>query len=348
MQELLGRLGALDPEVGQGLRVIASFDELMSGAVAVRGLLAAASALSGATAGAEIDGATLRVTPRGDDANEPIPPSVQRGPGEPHVWIERPADQAHANDAIVLERLALAVRLRLDPHHSAEGNGPGKRDLGIAVDASADAAERVEAAPRLGLSPTAHYRVLAAPLFATWTKHPRGPEDVMATPHGPVHLSIIRDGAQAVGSPLGAGISVDLDALPHSAETAVIALRLHDASRDADRPVDAEALGGLVETLAVLPGQGGHDRDAEAMDRIMSHPWGRGSVDALVEAASIREAARLAGVHHSTMNTRTEAIAGELGFDPLSGLGRTRLGMAYLRWRLRHSTVLTLPAPSPP
>ncbi len=51
MQELLGRLGALDPEASLGLRVIACLDQLMSGGVAVHGLLSAAAALAGAPTG---------------------------------------------------------------------------------------------------------------------------------------------------------------------------------------------------------------------------------------------------------------------------------------------------------
>ena len=41
-----------------------------------------------------------------------------------------------------------------------------------------------------------------------------------------------------------------------------------------------------------------------------------------------------------------DTIAEMVGFDPLDGLGRTRLGIAYLVWRLRNSRVLELPAPS--
>lgn len=59
----------------------------------------------------------------------------------------------------------------------------------------------------------------------------------------------------------------------------------------------------------------------------------------------MRQAARLAGVHHSTMRTRLDVIADVLGFDPFDGLGRSRVGRAYLVWRLRHSRVLDLPAP---
>jgi hypothetical protein len=345
MQELLGRLGALDPEAGQGLRVIACFDELMQGGVNVRGLLAAAAALTGTTVGADVDGGVLRIDPRGDDVRGPVPEVRQTAVGEPATWIERSLDDAHANDVMVLERLSLAVRLRLNPQADEHGQDPGRRDLAVCMNKDLSAGQRREAALRIGLVPTDRYRVLAAPLFATWERHPRGPEDVVPTEYGPVHLSIIHDGAQAEGSPLGLGIGADLDQLPLSAATAIIALRLHVPGTAKNLPVDAEAMGGLAEMLAELELFGGSDRDGAPMERIMAHSWGRASVDALVESASVREAARLAGVHHSTMAARLEEITKQLGFDPLSGLGRTRLGMAYLRWRLRNSTVLTLPPP---
>jgi methyl acetate hydrolase len=56
----------------------------------------------------------------------------------------------------------------------------------------------------------------------------------------------------------------------------------------------------------------------------------------------VREAARIAHVHHSTMTDRVEIITDTLGFDPMSGIGRTRLNLAFLRWRLRTSRVLEL------
>jgi hypothetical protein len=52
------------------------------------------------------------------------------------------------------------------------------------------------------------------------------------------------------------------------------------------------------------------------------------------------------GVHRGTMQASVDTIADMVGFDPLDGPGRTRLGIAYLVWRLRHSRVLELPAPS--
>jgi methyl acetate hydrolase len=85
------------------------------------------------------------------------------------------------------------------------------------------------------------------------------------------------------------------------------------------------------------------DRDARGMAEVMALPWGYVTIDTLVRSASMREAAREAGVHHSTMASRLATIERELGFDPLSGFGRTRLGIAFLGWRLRNSRVFDLP-----
>ena len=52
------------------------------------------------------------------------------------------------------------------------------------------------------------------------------------------------------------------------------------------------------------------------------------------------------GVHHSTLRTRLDTITATVGFDPLDGIGRNRLGLAYLVQRLRNSRVLDLPAPA--
>lgn len=72
------------------------------------------------------------------------------------------------------------------------------------------------------------------------------------------------------------------------------------------------------------------------------------TVSALVTTQTVREAARVLNIHHSTLQARCETIRLELGFDPLVGFGRTRLGAAFLLHRLSTSTVLDLPAPNAP
>src|SRR5882724_6731706 len=93
MQELLGKIAALDPEASLGLRVIACFDELIIGNVNTRALLSAAASLAGCNAGYAQDHPrrVVRVTPRGElapsDGAEPAG-LVQQADGLT-VWLER-------------------------------------------------------------------------------------------------------------------------------------------------------------------------------------------------------------------------------------------------------------------
>jgi hypothetical protein len=125
----------------------------------------------------------------------------------------------------------------------------------------------------------------------------------------------------------------------------VVALRLCSPP---DEPfVRADDYGGLVELLADTPADCPNP-DADQLAELMDHPWARSTVDAVVRATTVRHAARLEGVHHSTMQTRIETLTHKLGFDPMDGYGRTRLGVAYLVWRLRTSRVMDLPTPAGP
>jgi len=344
MQELLGRLSALDPEASLGLRVIACFDELILGRVNTHALLSAAAALAACPAGFAQDNPArcVRVSPRGDQLDGTLPVHMEAAVSEDgvRVWLEREGP-AQANDAIILERLALALRVR----HGLSRAHEERRWLSVLLDGAAGADERMDAAGHVGLSSHATYRVLAAPLFATWQRHPSGPEDVVPTPVGPIHALVVpASGNDAAASPLGVGVVAPADRLHHSFRTALVALRL---CQPPDEPVvHADDYGGLVDLLADVPA-GADVSDTKPLDEVMSHPWGAATLAAIVRAGSVREAARLAGVHHSTMQARLEQVSSAVGYDPLDGMGRTRIGVAYLVWRLRHSRVLELPAPAP-
>ncbi len=343
MQELLGRISALDPDASLGLRVIACFDELIVGRVNTRGLLAAAASLAGCTAGfhQERTGRAMRVSPRG----EIEAPGAPRGRTLPAaegltVWLERPGEP-HVNDAIILERLALAVSVRLG---DAAREPDSRRDLGLLLDPAVPEEDRLVAGAALGLAPGARYRAVAAPLFATWDVHPAGPEDVVPTPFGPIHVRLVaHDHPPVCASPSGTGSAEPADRLPESFRTALVALRLCDPP--GTPAVCADEYGGLLGLLAESRPDA-RQPDVDVLDGIVAHPWGRDTLDALVRAGTVRQAARLCGVHHSTMQARLDLIVHALGFDPLDGLGRTRLGIAYLGWRLRASRVLELPPAS--
>ncbi|WP_224404071.1 hypothetical protein [Pseudonocardia sp. ICBG1034] len=146
-----------------------------------------------------------------------------------------------------------------------------------------------------------------------------------------------------MAQPVGIGPATGGDHVHRSFRTAVVALRLCDP--EVAPSALADDYGGLVGLLADLPPDTDIP-DVDALGTIMTHAWGSTTIDALVRTNSVRQAARTANVHHSTMQAHLETIAAELGYDPLDdGIGRTRFGLASLVWRLRNSRVLDLPAP---
>jgi len=346
VQELLGRIARLDPSASLGLRVIACFDELVVGNVNTRALLSAAASLAGCVAGFHQDQPvrSLRVNLRGEvlrDTTAPVPPTATTAAGL-SVWLERVGD-ALPNDAIILERLALAVRIR---HGRSRTGFDHRRDLGRLVDMDTPVDERMAAAGALGLGATRLYRLVTAPLFAVWERHPRGPEDVVPTVHGPIHAVIVpaQPGDETLkASPAGIGVATQPQDLHHSFRTALVALRLCDPPRVPT--VHADEYGGLIGLLADAPAASAQP-DADRLAELEAHGWGAATIEAVIHSQSVRQAARLAGVHHSTMQTRIDTITTLLGFDPFDGFGKPRLGTAYLVWRLRRSRVLELPSPT--
>ncbi len=342
MQELLARLKALDPNASLALRIVACFDELVRGGVNIHGLLGAAASLSGSVAGYASQGSarTLRVSPSGQvlkDGAEEKRVGALESDGMT-VWLERDG-QAHVNDRMILERLALALAIRSG--HQAEDPLRRLRDL---LDADVDVEQRRATASKLGLVPRQKYRVASLPLFATWKQHRLLLEDVVHTRFGPLHVCVVRaDVKHLDASPCGIGVATGIDDLHRSLSTSLVSLRLCSVP---DVPVVvADDYGGLVDLLA----QCAIDQpllDVEELESVMQHPWAVQTLDALLRSASIRDASRIAGVHHSTMQARLETIRGLLSFDPVDGFGRTRVGLAVLAGRVRHSSALDLPPPA--
>jgi len=61
MQDLLGRLTALDPDASETLKVVSYFDALVARSVGVESMLRGAALLSGATVGHRDGRHTMRV-----------------------------------------------------------------------------------------------------------------------------------------------------------------------------------------------------------------------------------------------------------------------------------------------
>ena len=317
MREPVGRLAALDPEESQPLQVVAYFDTLLAGGARLDALLRGAAVLTGAVAGAELHGHVSRRSPDGRiPQGEPLSRSPRHPCSAGEVWLER-AGPHHANDEMVVDRLAFALDLieaRREPVGALE----------IAVDPTRTVAERTIALARLRVEPGSRIRIVA-----TWSDSPPAPSSVVVpTRYGLVRAQLCRADEPPATTPAGLGPWVRADHAPDSWAAAVIALRLTDPAAPV---VDATDLGALLMLAREHDPQAPH-ADVVALSRLDART--AQVLQTLVERDSMRAAAATLGMHHSTLQARHEALTRELGYDPRTALGKVRYAAAEFLLRL--------------
>ena len=330
MQELVGRLTALDPEASESLKVVGYFDALVGGQVSVDVLVRSAAVLAGCPAGARFsDGRSTRMSPGGErlaTAEEQAWAAHDAGPGD-RVWIER-TGVPHTNDAMLLERFAIAVAIT----RSRSGGDSGlHRAAELVVDATVAADDRAAAAARLRLD--AHELVQAIALPAAAAAHPGHPNAVLSTPFGLARVVLVPapfDGNTQ--GPAGIGLAVDPARLPKSWASAVIALRLSGSDASV---VEAERLGSLLVLAEAADADPDPHPDVVALEHLAADRGALPTLDALADAGSVRAAAAALGVHHSTVQARLLGLVDTLGYDPRLPDGRTRYVLARTLHRLR-------------
>jgi hypothetical protein len=319
MQELVGRLTALDPEASDALKVVSYFDALVAAGVGLDGLLRGAAALSGVVAGADRRARIIRRGPDGQSqpGTEPFPRSPERACSAGTVWLERVGTR-HANDEMIVERLALALDL-IEARHNPVSS------LETVIDPTCTVTERTTALARLRVEPGSRIRIIA-----TRSDAPAGDAYSAAVPthYGILRATLCRAASPPPSKPAGLGPWVRADHAPESWDGAMIALRLTDST---DPVVDATDLGAMLLLARVHDPETPHD-DIRALARLDAR-----SVQvlrALVEADSVRAAAAALGMHHSTLQARHEALTHELGYDPRTAAGKIRYAAAEFLLRL--------------
>lgn len=328
MQELVGRLTALDPEASEGLKVIAYFDALIAGSVNTEALTRGAAVLAGVPAGARTPEAVVRV----DAAGRRLIPDAAEWPahmvaGDGVVWLERDG-AAHANDAIVLERFALAVTLARARRHPQSDSS-----VQILLDAERAEQERREAAARLGLAGS-DLRVLAT---APSAHLPDRPSTLAVTTAGVLRATIVSGPASALpAEAIGLGRPGAALQLARSWTDAQLALAMTDHRHPV---VDLADLGILADAVVALADTGDRHPDVTALAALDERA--ARVLDALVEGDSVRSAAQVLGMHHSTLQAKHETFTRELGYDPREPVGRARYELASLL--LRASRVRSAP-----
>ncbi|MFC7621224.1 helix-turn-helix domain-containing protein [Microlunatus sp. GCM10028923] len=327
MQELTGRLMSLDPEAGEGLRVVAHFDALVDAQVGIEALLRAAVMLSGCPVGYADQSRGVRIAADGrrhDHGRQPPPDACTRATADGVVWLERYGGGRHPTDAMVLERLALAVGIGGRRRRVASDLDP----LAVLIDPEPTQGAQRVALARLRLRPDQLIRLWAVP--DDHEPPAELPSVITGTGAARARL-VLTDDPSRLGGPRRAGRGIEVPAVDavESARTALVALRL---AGDLITTVDAESLGVLVR-LADVPDD--HGDVAALAELIKERPWAEDTVEALINTDSLRAAAKLLGVHHATLQARVKTVQERLGYGPDTSLGAHRLAAAFLINRLR-------------
>jgi hypothetical protein len=242
------------------------------------------------------------------------------------AWIERDGEP-HTNDAMILERLALALgiiraRRSVGPESAVE----------LAISSYAGPDERAAAQSRLRLAP-GRFRVVASlPDPAPRSQHPSA---VVATRHGLTRATILaHDEAvedawdDADDLRCRVGTSGTEAQLPESWSAALVAVRLTSAAE----PVLAAAELGAMLLVAETADVGPLHPDAAALARL--DPRSLELLDAVADEQSVRAAAVRLGRHHSSVQDRLTALTETLGYDPRTSRGHARFVLARMLLRL--------------
>jgi hypothetical protein len=266
----------------------------------------------------------VRVEPDGTRRDSDLPPdpawpSAALTPGgAAAVWLERAAAEPSVVDAVILERVAGAVRLVLD---RTRGRTPAEDPALVetVLDATAPEQARLHAARRLGLYPAAPVRALAAP-------------------DGRPRIVRAETEPDPVTGRLGVGPAVPVLDLPRSWEAARTALRFTadgTAQDPGQRVVHADELGGIALLAGLVQPGAEPPPDVRALEAAaVTTPWLLTTLHAVAATASLRAAAAEINVHHSTLQDRLTHAEHLLGWPVRTPQGRLRLHLALIMRRL--------------
>ena len=286
MQELAGKLRALDPGASETLRVISYFDALTAGHASAEALVRGASLLAGVPAGLEAERVTLRVDidgRRSEDAGSPAAWPSRSLTNGGTVWLERHG-RAHANDEMILERVALALSILTERTAPIETAISAIEQL---IDASETSENRHAAARALHLIATTRYRVIAQP--ASTTRTASGPSAVITTVAGAVRAEIVLSTDAVAAERAGVGIAASPADLVRSWLSALTALRL---TSDHEPVLYGDDLGSLLLLAEISPAGAPENCDLQSLGVVIREtPRILPMLDSLAASESLRAAA---------------------------------------------------------
>jgi PucR C-terminal helix-turn-helix domain/GGDEF-like domain len=357
---LLLRLSAVDADAEAAVRVIAYFDALVERAATPVELVRAAAALAECPAGLDRpDAEPLRFRPDGSPADGVVVTgSAEIGPGAGRVWLARDGGAGPLDD-LVLERLAISARLLVVPQRRTPA--PDLADPGLVelVLAEREAPEdRARALRLLGLDTELPVRVLAVaadgePGTAAVALVARGrpvraarvavigeraamllqPRESAATVVPDLRAALDgRARERGVAAPVvRVGVGRPVPGLQARTSWTQAKLALRFATAD-DAIIDYAELGSLVLLAELPPERLRAQPDVVALGALPATDVA--ALEAFCRTGSLRKAAALLHLHHSSVADRLAHVENELGWRLDEPGDRFRARFALLASRL--------------
>jgi hypothetical protein len=359
VRSLLLKLSGLDEEAERAVRVIGSFDELVAHNGTIEALVRTAAALAECPAGFGQPGRqAIRFDQFGRRIGFDVPPDCHASDvvvGETTVgraWLERDGETGPF-DEIILERMVIAAASIVVRQSARTGYAaPDPTAVEVILDPRASAPDIARASRALYLDSHQPVRVVAVTaddrledeaaitlrqlrpgLPGTWTTI--GEVAVMLVSEVPRTASL-DSGSRRVGI----GCDRRLGHVHESLDAALTALRF--ASQE-DPVIWFDDLGAR-RLLAEIPAEAARaERDVAAIADLSTGPSDLNDfivLQAICRAATLRAAASVLHLHHSSVSHRLRQIEHKLGYSVTSPEGRFRAQLAIELWRLQHTRPL--------
>jgi hypothetical protein len=341
MEVLVARLSQLDPEAEGALRVVMFYDTLMRRRVELPALARASAGLAECVAGIRLHGTghVIRMSPDGMTASAPALPAsatTQITLDEEEigaVWLERPGP-TFSLDQLLLDRLAIAAAAVVEKYGPARTTMADPALVELVISADTDEAARDRALRLLGFAAAVPVRVIAVR-----SQLPLDHVGSLVCPGRPVKAASLANVGVILATSLDParfpdGVRAGIGAAERpdqSWQEARTALRFTTARQPVVRYDDL----GLVALLAQIPQDAARDSaDVAAIARIATNPEDLDTLDVYCATGSVRRAADVLHLHHSSVARRLEQLGKSLGLEltELTGLIRARL--ALTAWRL--------------
>ncbi|NGO70400.1 helix-turn-helix domain-containing protein [Streptomyces boncukensis] len=341
MEALAARLSHLDSHVHGSIRVVAFYDTLMRRRVDLPALVRASAGLAECVAGVRLHGTgqVIRCAPDGREASgapaaaSSTTPVVLDEEEIGTVWVERPGPPGPLDD-MLLERLAIAVAAVAERYGPARTTMADPALIELVISSDSDEAARARALRLLGFAAELPVRVVAVR-----SRHPLDRISGLLCPDRPVKAAALA----GVGVVLAA--AVETARLPPDVRAGIGAAASPGPSwreartalrfTTARRPVVRHDSLGALALLAQAPREAVRDNpDVAAVARLADGPEDLETLDAYCATGSLRQAAGLLHLHHSSVARRLEQIGKTLDFELTEAPGLVRAGLALTAWRL--------------